>query len=1294
MPFVTQGNPRTVFSLDDSHTQPDMPPPPAPSFFDTLGAAFRQDNTVGSWLTSKGSSDPFGYGVLTAPVQPNYSPWDEVKGTPYADHWSEFAGSTSHEQTEALKAQFDQQAATEQMDRVTLSRAGWEGTVATMAASILDPMLLVPIGGEAGVGARTAYKIARSAAVVGAATTAQEGVLQATQETRPLEESAINIGTGIALGGLLGGAHAYLTRPERDVAANGLTGVITSDRGSIGAAATPAASLEDLTPSGTVTSALADATKFVSPNARSNFREAPLARQVAQELAENTMYQRMNDAGQTLGASAETQARVASLGKIADAQIAHDDIFKEMKQSGINMSRGDFEDAVGDAMRNGDQGENDFVSRAATAWRDRLFDPLKNEAIDQGLLPADVNVATAPSYFSRAWSRDVLEAREAEFKSIVTDHYAGQMADDYAGSATSLRTRLATLDQEKADLQLGLDDRTSTLADLQKQGDALDEANGEHVDRIIRINDARRQARAAADAGDATTASASRTKAARIKAEGGSGLQSYLAQRRTLRSRARAVDLGYAGMAERGDNITSQLAEAREANARSLNRLLARGRVFEREAQRLDPDKLQARISDLRDGFADVLARSEKAQDRLARAAERLGPDAPAGLADRLKREAAAEAALHERLNSISARLEAAESLDPDMQITELREAMDGASREVSDTVTARGERIQRLRDRLATLDPAKIDGRLKAIDDLKAKLQRDFYDRWEIRHLGEGVDHTSQARPDFRAAARDIADEVHNKLTGRNYGDSGSVLPEFMTPITRGPMKDRTFNIPDAKVKDFLDPNVVSVAHRYGRTMAAEIELTRRFGRADMRDQLDGIRRQYADMREQAGADPKRLKKLAADERGAIEDITAMRDLIRGTYKAAENGADYARVLRGVQAFNYIRSMGKVTISNLSDLYRGAFAHGIGRFVSEGVPALVSNMKGIKLSVKEAQLAGQVTDRVLQSRLSSLVELGDPYRSGTMVEKWLQNGTRVASTLNGISIFTDVSKSIASVMSQNRILEGVAGTADRRYLAYLGIDGDMAGRIAQQFAEHGHTEDTVRIANTQGWTDPEAVRAYRAAVSKDVDSIVVTRSVGDVPLFANTPIGKALLQFKTFNIASNQRVLLRGMQEGRANFVSMTIGMSTVGVLSAFLRARTSGDQRYAEFLKSAQNPGYLLGEALDASGMFSLPIEAGSDIETLTGVNPIKSPLMHAFPGSPQGGQGVRRIGVDPVGRLLGPTAGLISDVSKASGAPIGAATGDKITDSQAAAAKRLVPFQSYIGMRQALDLIHHDG
>lgn len=309
------------------------------------------------------------------------------------------------------------------------------------------------------------------------------------------------------------------------------------------------------------------------------------------------------------------------------------------------------------------------------------------------------------------------------------------------------------------------------------------------------------------------------------------------------------------------------------------------------------------------------------------------------------------------------------------------------------------------------------------------------------------------------------------------------------------------------------------------------------------------------------------------------------------------------------ITTFNYIRSIGRAVLSNLSDLYRVAASQGLGRLMSQGVPALIGSLDGVKLSVKEAQLAGQVTERVPQNRLATVGEIGGPYRSGTTIEKLLQNGTRIGSKWNGMSIFIDASKAIAPIMSQNGILEGVAAHADdARFLAYLGIDLDMAAAIGREFAEHGETVDGVRVANTQKWANAEAVRAYPAAVSKEVDSVVVTRSVGDVPLFAHTPLGKALPQFKTYNLASHQRVLLRGMQEGRANFTSMMVGMTSVGLTSAWLRANAVGGERYERFKTAAQNPGYLLGEALDASGFFALPIEAVATVDTMTGVNPLK--------------------------------------------------------------------------------------
>jgi hypothetical protein len=321
--------------------------------------------------------------------------------------------------------------------------------------------------------------------------------------------------------------------------------------------------------------------------------------------------------------------------------------------------------------------------------------------------------------------------------------------------------------------------------------------------------------------------------------------------------------------------------------------------------------------------------------------------------------------------------------------------------------------------------------------------------------------------------------------------------------------------------------------------------------------------------------------------------------------------------------AFNYIRSMGRVVISNLSDLYRGATSQGLGRFMSQGVPALDFQSRRGE-AVRQRGAACRAGDARASEPPRHLGEIGDPYRAGTAMERLLQNGTRAASVWNGMSLFTDMSKAIASIMSQNRILEAVQGRQTTFGSSLISASTATWRARSGEFAQHGETLDGVRVANTGKWADGEAVRAYRAAVSKEVDSVVVTRSVGDVPLFANTPLGKALLQFRTYNLASHQRVLLRGMQEGPGALHEHD-GRHDVRWPAFRMAARLCVGRRALRAVPAAaENPGYLIGEALDASGFFALPIEAAATVDTMTGINPIKDPLMAAFPDAPQNGQG----------------------------------------------------------------------
>ncbi len=1337
-------------------TDPIQAPPETPTIDggpSVLGAAFRQNNTVASIF----SRQTIG---VSNETEDGFNAWDSIKGTKYEPYWSSFVDSNNSRHADAVKRQIDMEAE----DKRTLDASGWAGTLASIGAGVADWPTLLP-GGGAVRATKGGFSVARSALAVGlaggAGAAVSEGVLQASQDTRTAEESAVTIGGGVLLGALLGGTAAgLLSRAEAQKSASALRvlyGETPPPAGSAvpsaaGAEAVSRATVDDLTIFGRAARAVAGATSFLNPNLRSNFRASAAARETMQQLTEGTAYQAMNAEGRSLGPAVETLARMNVNARMAEALTGHEEILREAKKT-ANISRADFDIAVGKALRNGDTGETDAVTQAAKMWRKSVFDPFKDEAIHANLLPADVTPETAASYFTRVYDRERLITGEADFKQRVADYYGGAVRNEFATNSEKVRTRLAALDREIEDLRLTPEDRAAALSDTQTRLAQIEADNPDHVARADRISELQQQARG----GDRAAATQAKEEIAAIRAEGGDGLKAFMAERGSLRSRQRRIDLNYAGLSERQDRIMQSLADIEEANVRSMDRLVQRGRKLEQEAQRLDPDKLEERIAQVRSDFADVLKRSEAAAERHQKYIDRINADfdkaarqaeagagAKAGnavtgqakksaeeeaaaaieharadkdrkLLERLQKEKAAEEARSARLQAIAERLDAAESLDPEAKLAEIKAAVAEMEQRVSSAALGRGEKAQRLKERYAALDPKRIDERIKAVERMRADIERGFYDRWEITHGGEGVELGKGVEPDFSRFSRDIADHVFDTVTGRK-SNSVSATDFGITPLTSGPLKERTFNVPDSLIEDFLESNVHSVAERYSRAMSAQIEMTKRFGRADMADQIARITDDYRSLREAVsnaktdaeaaaiiGRDPgtadrfrawltdkgrdtatkeRVLRWLTKDEAGAKEDIEAMRDILLGRYKVAENSGNYAEMARALSAFNYIRAMGGAVIANIGDAYRPAMVHGLGRYLSQGIAPLIRNLDAVKMSVREAKLAGQVTEAVTASRLMSMTEITDPYRAGTAVGRLMQTGTRVASRWNGLNLWTDASKAITSILSQNRILEGALGKVDAPYLAYLGIDKGMAARIGEQFRAHGKIKNGVHVAMTEAWDDKEAVRFYRAALAKDVDSIVVTRSVGDVPLFANTPTGKLLLQFRTFNMAANQRVLIRGLQESPVRFVSGVVAMTSIGMLAATLRAWRGGHERWEKFKDSAENPGYLIGEGLDMSGIFTLPFEVANTVEKVAPQvgNPIKTPLMRAFPQKSQAGESTRFASRGVAGALGGPTVGFLDTAQRAmSGDP--------------KALVQMAPFYSYPGMREAVQMITGD-
>jgi hypothetical protein len=528
---------------------------------------------------------------------------------------------------------------------------------------------------------------------------------------------------------------------------------------------------------------------------------------------------------------------------------------------------------------------------------------------------------------------------------------------------------------------------------------------------------------------------------------------------------------------------------------------------------------------------------------------------------------------------------------------------------------------------------------------------------------------------------ANDIGNEVFDVLTGKVQR---GVRSDFVTINSRGPLKERTFAIPDELVERWLESDVDLVGRRYTRVMGADVELAKKFGRPDMQDQLDKIREGYRALRS-GETNEATLQKWDKMEAADIRDLTGVRDILRGTVQESQLSMDWGHIARIANLWNYIRSLGNVVLSSLGDALRIPMVHGLRPFM-DGAFAAFGNRSGFKLATEEARLAGNVAERVLAHRMATLAEISDVYTSRGPVEKFLENMANVASNWNGIRLWTDSMKQIASTVTQNRILQATgnflkASKEDRRYLAFLGIDESMAGRIAEQFSRHGETIGNVRAANTTEWTDPVAVRAYRAALNKDVDSIIVTKGAADTPLFANTPLGRTLLQFSTFSLAAHQRVLLRGLQESQTRFISSVIAMTTLGMLQTYLAAVANNTvNKLPEFEK---NPGWWISEGLDKSGIISVFFLAANATEKLSGYNVAKAP----FTVFDDGSTGSTKLLNRNMMSVLGPSAGLLEDLQALVQAPKTYAETGELKQAQKNSLERLLPYNSYAGVRQML-------
>lgn len=537
---------------------------------------------------------------------------------------------------------------------------------------------------------------------------------------------------------------------------------------------------------------------------------------------------------------------------------------------------------------------------------------------------------------------------------------------------------------------------------------------------------------------------------------------------------------------------------------------------------------------------------------------------------------------------------------------------------------------------------------RLIAREDEFRQIAGDYL-RQEISKVpaGERPDFVSKA--DLDDYVQEAVTGIYNNLTGRGKGDT----PDWMVPVTRGPLKERTFNVRDELVEDFLESDMELVLRHYTRKMGAEIELTEKFGRADMQQQFDAINKEYDDLSMAATSEPDRVRLDKARKRD-LANLTAFRDLVRGTYRAADEDSNWSRITRAALTWNYMRLLGGVTLSSLTDASRVVAVHGVRATMREAIPALMSQLKAAKVSRKDAFELGVVADRVLQTRLASLTDLQDPYRYGSRYERFLSNSSSVFTKATGLSWWNDTIRTVASVMTQNRMMRNAldwkaAGRTEQAYMAYLGIDETMASRIAAQFEKHGMEDGGIYGANVSEWDDQLAARAWGAALSKDADRTVIVKGSSDTPLWMKSNWGKLIMQFKSFGMASHQRVLIAGLQERPHRLAEQMVFATSIGMMIAWLKnVEKMNDEGRASAQRLTENPGLWVADGLDRSGILSIPFELSNTAEKLGSTVGLTPAIQAAFGDRDRGGGVSRYASRGRLGAVMGTSAGLFEDLA----------------------------------------------
>ena len=1302
MPFIEEENTTKGLPLPSLLTAPTTND--RDFFTETIPDAFNMENTIGSLLNME---DPIGEYDPTFSITNNI-PLDREG---YTDDYllarnAEDFNRIDNKITDEL----------EMKQSLHEDDYGW---VAMLAAGIADPINLVPLGGV-GYKAYKGGQIVKGALQLGttgfAASSLTESLLYSTQLTRTGGEVALNIAAGTFLTGVLGGAIGAVKASKargQTSSFDALTRGVEDDMnigygGSVGAAAvdeldeaTLAAirkSVDDDVVSGKVHGASKDeeviqriynerldrkglrlnpgvraALKLVGfqdPTIRLIQSKSLAARNTLSGLAENPLAR----AGDELGGAVEVpvQRLIANWQAPLYESLKQTDNLYTQYVKGFEKSHGSivriglervagkhkdkmsfkqFREAVGKAMRNDDIDPIPEVQQLAQHWRKTVFNPLKDAAIKQGLLPEDVKVETAMSYLNRVYKKELIQGKMETPDGTgfvdVTTNWLRRRQDEanlrmgtFEDEAGALKTSARGTRQQIRDVETATSAGVTKAAreEIKKAIDAAIERAGAGSELDIKLPDITAKATAAANKAF--------SKKFRDELEDMVDLEVRAAISEIADE---AVEVAVRDLGEDAplvqtirDDITSPLAK--EGGEAGTIRSGTRATVDDATIKAIEEEAMIA---------------SQKAFERSAKAQAKR-------LEDLAKNpEAASAAAMAEIKAGVR---------------TEVRNAAQKAARAASKELRKELQKdIKKLTERRKLQFKDEFESRMSA-EEL-----RDF-----AREISERVTGTGGARLPYDV---NLADSINKRSVGSALG---------------GPFKQRSFTIPDKDIAEFLESDIEILGRMLVRSMAPDIEIASKFGDVNMTKQLKEVTEDWYRIAKQDSiklgkvdangvrqpidpANPKSrdwAKGLKRDR----EDLEAIRDRERGVYGLPDNPSHWAyKASTAIRHLNYVRLLGGMSLSAIPDAARPVMVHGVLRAFGDGFIPLITNMGQMSKVMEDIRSFGLATDMVMNSRAQRMAGIQDDIARESKFERGL--GT-ISDTFGMVSLmapWNTAAKQITGAVSHARMIKAMrneaAGTISKKEIEYLRssfIDKRSGKAILKQIDRHGSKEGGMEFSNALKWDDQEAYTIFQSGLGRDIERTIITPGQ-DIPLWASTPIGKVMFQFKSFAVAATQRMLLSGLQQSDIAAMNGLMLSIALGGLSYAAKEADAG----REVANPLENPEKWILEGIDRSGATGWLFEAHNIIEKATRGHIGVGQFFGKQPMSRYASRNMFSAAFGPSAGTFAALLGTAGDIAAATIPNIDGET-DEWNDKSTTSFRRLLPYQNLLIVRNGFDKI----